>query len=229
MDRLQLDLRLGDAKDPEGERGLHRPRFGGGDPCSGPRPAPGRSSSAPAGSSVFRRGRNEFYKNFSTSWAAFWPSSQTLSTVDSVRESPQIKAPGGRSIRRGAGTGRAVTPAMARGCREVARRDAPDLLMPVDQAGQIGLGRGIGIFPAVARCAFNHKNGLAADDPSHFVVLAIARLDGLATGQNPSVAFAGAAQVGSGIFKKGDQARIIIGGRLGQAKDARRFRTGAGN
>ena len=56
------------------------------------------------------------------------------------------------------------------------------------------------MFAAVARRGLDHENGFVSHDAPDLVVLAVAGLDRFAARENPAVAFAGPAQVRSGIF-----------------------------
>ena len=103
-----------------------------------------------------------------------------------------------------------------------------DLLMFPDQFGKISVGGRIGMFAAVTRRGLDDENGFVSDNATDLIVFAVAGLDGVAIGENAAVAFAGSAQVRSGIFEKGDEARFIVGGGFGQRKEARRLRAGQG-
>ena len=121
-----------------------------------------------------------------------------------------------------------IIPAMAVTGGDATGRDAPKLFMFPDQCGKIGFGGGIGMFAAVVRRGLDDENGFVSDNAADLVVFAVAGLDGFAAGENATVAFAGPAQVRSGILQKGDQARFIVGRGLGHGKEAGRLRPGQG-
>ncbi len=84
------------------------------------------------------------------------------------------------------------------------------------------------MFATVARRSLDHENGFVSDNATDLVIFAVAGLDRFAAGKNTTVAFAGPAQVRSGIFQQGDQARFIVGGGFGQGKEPGRLRAGHG-
>jgi len=116
-----------------------------------------------------------------------------------------------------------IIPAMAERGGVLARGDSPNFLMLADQGGKVSIGRRIGMLAAVLRRGLNNENGFVSDRAADLVVFAKTGLDRFVMIQRAPVAFAGLAQVGSGIFQQGDQARFIVDG-LGQAKELGRQR-----